>query len=75
MSRSLPAAPVLILSRAQALPPVSRLVLTLAQTVVTWDLRRQGRRALRRLDPQQLDDIGLTPDHAAQEALKPFWRA
>lgn len=75
MSRSLPAAPVLILSRAQALPPVSRLVLMLAQTVVTWDLRRQGRRALRRLDDHLLNDIGLAPDLASTEGAKPFWRA
>ncbi|SEN45416.1 Uncharacterized conserved protein YjiS, DUF1127 family [Gemmobacter aquatilis] len=74
MARSQLTAPSLILSNVQPLPPVSRIVIALAQTVLTWDLRRHGRRALRNLDPHLLRDIGLTEQAAAVEAEKPFWQ-
>ncbi|MDQ1848061.1 DUF1127 domain-containing protein [Gemmobacter fulvus] len=75
MARSHMTAPTLILSNARALPPVSRLIVLLAQTVLTWDLRRHGRRALRDLDPHLLRDIGLSEQSAAEEGAKAFWRA
>lgn len=31
------------------------------------------RRALRNLDPDQLADVGITPQAALQEARKPVW--
>lgn len=40
----------------------------------SWRLRSETRRALARLTPYELDDIGLTPDVAAREASKPFWQ-
>ena len=35
--------------------------------------RRRQRLALSRLDRRLLDDIGLTPAQASEEARKPFW--
>ena len=48
--------------------------IALAQTVLTWELRRAGRHALRDLDAHLLDDIGLTAVDARIEADKPFWQ-
>ncbi|MGH8390378.1 MAG: DUF1127 domain-containing protein [Pseudomonas sp.] len=42
-----------------------------------WDLfwqRLHTRKALLALTPAQLKDIGLTPEQAREEGLKPFWR-
>lgn len=36
--------------------------------------RRRNRRALGRLDPHLLRDIGLSSDEARTEAAKPFWQ-
>ncbi|MCY1398590.1 hypothetical protein D9M71_136250 [compost metagenome] len=36
--------------------------------------RLETRRALLNLDDQQLRDIGLSPEQAREEGLKPFWR-
>jgi uncharacterized protein YjiS (DUF1127 family) len=36
--------------------------------------RARQRRALRRLDANQLKDIGLTPDDVDRESYRPFWR-
>ncbi len=38
----------------------------------TRELQRT-RRALRRLDPAQLDDIGITPDQAEHESRRKAW--
>ncbi|CAI8966043.1 MULTISPECIES: DUF1127 domain-containing protein [Pseudomonas] len=43
-----------------------------------WGLmihRWHTRRALLELDAAQLRDVGLTPEQAREEGLKPFWRA
>ncbi|MBC2654110.1 DUF1127 domain-containing protein [Pseudomonas sp. MSSRFD41] len=42
-----------------------------------WGLywhRLSTRRALLEMPAEQLRDIGLSPDEARQEGLKPFWR-
>jgi uncharacterized protein YjiS (DUF1127 family) len=42
-----------------------------------WDLfwrRVHTRKALLRLTPDQLKDIGLTRAQALEEGVKPFWR-
>lgn len=59
---------------AQPLPPLSRLVVTLALTVAAWELRHRSRKQLNRLSPVLLRDIGLDPEKATAEAAKPFWR-
>ena len=57
------------------LPPLSRLLVTIALTVATWELRHRTRQQLSGLPDHMLRDIGLDPFAAAQEAAKPFWRA
>jgi uncharacterized protein YjiS (DUF1127 family) len=42
--------------------------------VLAWAERRRQRDALSELDARLLDDIGVSPDAARQEAQKPFWR-
>jgi len=36
--------------------------------------RWTSRRALRELNADQLRDIGISPEQARQEGVKPFWR-
>mgnify|MGYP001050125858 CR=1 FL=1 len=59
---------------SRPLPPLSRIALSFALTVFAWETRAKSRRALRRLDPHMLRDIGLDPAQAADESIKPFWR-
>lgn len=40
----------------------------------TWADRQATRRALDRLDPHLLDDIGLSAQEARAETAKPFWQ-
>ncbi|TKA97179.1 DUF1127 domain-containing protein [Cereibacter changlensis] len=72
MQRSLPMTPGLNLNRP--MPILSRLLFSLAATVLAWETRRQTRVSLSRLDPHLLKDIGLTEKAAALEAQKPFWQ-
>lgn len=46
-----------------------------ARTFQVWRLRRDSRRALSRLDPHLLADIGLEHAAARRETVKPFWLA
>ena len=55
-----------------------RLQTVLAATLRQWHQRRRQRAELRRLlaaSPHLVIDIGITPEQAAFEADKPFWRA
>lgn len=63
------------ISAMRPLPPLSRLALAMALTVVEWEHRRRTRLAVARLDDHLLNDIGLDPARARREALKPFWLA
>jgi uncharacterized protein YjiS (DUF1127 family) len=36
---------------------------------------RRSRKALADLSPEQMADIGMTPEQARQEARRPFWDA
>jgi uncharacterized protein YjiS (DUF1127 family) len=65
---------VLALS-AHPLPPLSRLLVTLALTVATWELRSRTRKHLIDLPDHMVRDIGLNPNDVTCEAEKPFWRA
>jgi uncharacterized protein YjiS (DUF1127 family) len=56
------------------LPPLSRLLVTLALTFAAWETRARGRRALARLDDHLLRDIGLNDGRATREASKSFWQ-
>lgn len=57
-----------------SLPPLSRLLVSVALLLAAWEQRRNSRSALIRLDDHILRDIGLTPDQAQSEGTKPFWR-
>ncbi len=57
------------------LPPLSRMLVSLALTVTVWELRLRTRAALDKLSPDRLADIGCDPLTAKAEAAKPFWRA
>ncbi len=48
----------------------------LSNLVGHWLERARSRRQLRLLltDPHALADLGLTPEQADLEAIKPFWR-
>lgn len=63
----------LALSR-HPLPPLSRLLVTLALNVATWELRYRTRKQLSDLPTHMLRDIGLDEQDAALETEKPFWR-
>ncbi len=73
MSRAALTPEALALPPLAALPPVSRLLVTVALTLARWDDRRRSRRALARLDAHMLRDIGLNAPRAAAECGKPFW--
>lgn len=43
--------------------------------LTVWENRLRQRSALTHMDQHLLEDMGLTPEDAAKEAAKPFWRA
>jgi uncharacterized protein YjiS (DUF1127 family) len=43
--------------------------------LVVWEARLRQRQHLARLGGQLLDDMGMSPEDAARECAKPFWRA
>lgn len=61
-------------SAMRPLPPISRIAMAIALTVVSWETRRRTRLAIRHLDAHLLRDIGLDPLEARHEAQKPFWQ-
>lgn len=54
--------------------PMALVVITVATTLLTWDLRRSTRRILKNLTDTELQDIGLTRDEAYTEARRLFWQ-
>lgn len=62
------------LSARPTLAPAVRLIVKFAFVVMTWDETYRTRQALKRLTPDQLDDIALTKTQATQEAKRPFWQ-
>ena len=58
--------------------PMARAKQTMAavkHTFRTWKDRARTRRALSQLTPRMLEDVGINPYEAMEEASKPFWRA
>lgn len=53
---------------------VGSALVTLFDTVATWNERRRQRRALEALPDHLLQDIGLSRADAVTEADKPFWQ-
>lgn len=62
------------LPQSASLPPVSRMLVSVALALAAWDDRRRTRTSLARLDTHLLNDIGLGAERAATECAKPFWR-
>ncbi|MCB1350910.1 MAG: DUF1127 domain-containing protein [Geminicoccaceae bacterium] len=59
---------------AQApLPALANVALAVAVIVTKWSIRRKTRKALGRLEPHHLKDIGMTKAQAWREAALPFW--
>jgi len=56
------------------LPAVAEFALRVAVTVTHWSERRRTRKALARLEPHRLDDIGKSDEDRWREAALPFWR-
>lgn len=54
--------------------PMALVVITVATTLLTWDLRRSTRRILKTLTDSELQDIGLTRGEAYTEARRLFWQ-
>ena len=59
------------LPRRPVLPTLARMVPALFRALRL----HRSRRSLLALEPHLLRDIGLTPEQAAREALRPLWDA
>lgn len=46
----------------------------LGRMALFWH-RLRTRKILLELTPEQLRDVGLSPDQAREEGIKPFWRS
>jgi len=68
-----PAQLALLNGQAQ-LPTLARVAVTVAVMATKWDMNKRTRRALSRLEPHELGDIGITPQEAAREANKRFYQ-
>ncbi|MDV7143945.1 DUF1127 domain-containing protein [Tropicimonas sp. TH_r6] len=73
-SYSTPSQRLETLGRRPTLPLAANLAVGVAVALVNWDCRRRSRRALAKLSPDQLRDIGVTPAEAGWESSKPFWQ-
>ncbi len=62
------------LSAERTLAPQAAFALYVAVVLTKWSSRHRTRRALGRLEPHQLKDIGLHPSDARAEANRMFWR-
>lgn len=56
-------------------PVLAVIAVKFAVYVTTIATRRSTRKALARLEPWQLKDVGLTPQQARDESLRVFWKA
>jgi len=68
-----PAQLALLNSQAE-LPTLARVAVTVAVIATKWDMNWRTRKALGRLDPTELEDIGLSPREARAEANKRFYQ-
>ena len=63
------------LSARAILTPAARVAVKLAVVVMTWDDAYRSRQTLKRLTPDQLQDVGLTRSQALAEAKRGFWQS
>ena len=54
--------------------PTVSVVRRIAGALRVWTQRRRTRKTLSELDPHLLNDIGITPADARNEANRPFWQ-
>lgn len=57
---------------ARQLPPLTAMALGIVVLVAKWEERRRTRRALKRLEPHLLRDVGLSQDDVARELGQRF---
>ncbi|MFZ5963751.1 DUF1127 domain-containing protein [Thalassococcus sp. BH17M4-6] len=62
------------LGNETALAPQAAVALYVAVVLTKWSTRYRTRRALAKLDPHLLKDVGITPAEARAEAARRFWR-
>lgn len=74
MSYALQSAQISFLETNPNLPAIARWSVAFAVMVTKWDKNIRTRRDLRKLSPDQLDDIGVDRLAAHYEASKPFWQ-
>lgn len=74
MSPALHSAQIALLNSQNRLPTMAHALIFAAVMVTKWDRLRRTRKALTKLEPHQLADIGIERSSAAHEAQKPFWR-
>ena len=74
MTSTIPAQRTMLLQNRLPQSPLALVVITVATTLLTWDLRRRTRRTLKNLTDTELQDIGLTRDEAYTEARRSFWQ-
>ncbi|MCB5197962.1 DUF1127 domain-containing protein [Loktanella sp. TSTF-M6] len=74
MSHAINPAQLALLNGQTVLPKAAQVCVSLAVMLTIWDLRHRTRKHLRKLDPAQLRDIGLTATAARREAAKPFYQ-
>lgn len=68
-----PAQLALLASQAE-LPLLARVAVDVAVVVTKWDMNWRTRKALSKLDPHELSDVGLTAQEARREANKRFYQ-
>lgn len=67
--------PALNANAVSVTSPVAAALIAAGSTLAKWETRTRTRAALKRLDPHQFPDIGLTTAEVLHEVAKPFWRA
>lgn len=55
--------------------PAAVAMVRAGETLAKWETRARTRAALKRLDVELYQDIGLTTAEVLNEVAKPFWRA
>ncbi|MEL6571125.1 MAG: DUF1127 domain-containing protein [Pseudomonadota bacterium] len=63
-----------LLAAQTELPPLARIAVDVAVMVTKWDMNWRTRKALSKLEPHELSDVGLTPREARREADKRFYQ-
>ncbi|UEM23737.1 DUF1127 domain-containing protein [Skermanella mucosa] len=61
--------------KSASLKSISRLLVTVFDTLLDWQDRVRQRHRLGEMDDHLLRDIGLSRADLEREAAKPFWRA